>query len=72
MAATIVFSALSVIFAADRSWKVTVPAELNRSILAMALFVMPPYLLNIIAATGLAIDFLVRSCYAVPSSQRKP
>ena len=38
----------------------------------MALFVKPPSLLNIIAATGLAIDFLVRSCYALTSSQRKP
>ena len=52
MAATFAFTALSVIPAADRNWKVTVPAELSRSILAMALFVKPPYLLN----------FLIRSC----------
>ena len=62
---------MSVIPAADRSWKATVPAELNRSILAMALLINPPSLFNIIAA-GLAVDFLVSSCYALPYSQRKP
>ena len=41
MTATFAFSALAVIAAADRNWKVTVPAELSRSILAMALFVKP-------------------------------
>jgi len=70
MATIVAFSALFVIPADDRSWKVMVPAELNRSILAMALFVKPPYpRLNILAATGLAIDFLVRSAAFPPLYQ---
>jgi len=39
----------------------------------MAPFVKPPHPLNIIdEATGLAIDFLVRSCHALLHSKHKP
>ena len=41
MAATVAFSALSVIPAAGHNWKVTVPAALSRSILVVALSVKP-------------------------------